>query len=83
MSVASKTFVKERGLKARGKIRALATIGDEPVIMLTAPVPASKKALKMAGMQARDIDLWEINEAFASVVLKVRATSPSIPRRST
>lgn len=72
VALASEKYVKERGLKARGRIRAVATIGDEPVIMLTAPVPASKKALKHAGMQAKDIDLWEINEAFASVVLKVQ-----------
>jgi len=48
----------------------LATIGNEPLIMLTAPAPASEKALRMAGMKARDIDLWEINEAFAAVVLQ-------------
>jgi len=44
--------------------------GSEPVIMLTAPAPASRKALQKAGMKSGDIDLWEINEAFASVVLK-------------
>jgi acetyl-CoA C-acetyltransferase len=48
----------------------MSTIGAEPVIMLTAPTPASKKALAAAGMQVSDIDLWEINEAFASVVLQ-------------
>jgi acetyl-CoA C-acetyltransferase len=47
-----------------------AVVGAEPVIMLTAPAPASEKALKIAGMKASDIDLWEINEAFAAVVLQ-------------
>ncbi len=68
--LASESFVKERGLKARARIRAVATLGDEPVIMLTAPAPASEKALRMAGMKASDVDLWEINEAFAAVVLQ-------------
>jgi acetyl-CoA C-acetyltransferase len=48
----------------------MATIGSDPVLMLTAPAPVSEKALRMAGMTARDIDLWEINEAFAAVVLQ-------------
>ena len=48
-------------------MRAVATIGSEPIIMLTAPAPASERALKKAGMQAKDIDLWEINEAFAAI----------------
>jgi acetyl-CoA C-acetyltransferase len=61
---------KKAGLKPRAKIRAMATAGAEPVIMLTAPAPASAKALKRAGMQVKDIDLWEINEAFAVVPLQ-------------
>jgi len=60
---------KKAGLKPRAKIRAASTAGAEPVIMLTAPAPASRKALARAGMQVKDIDLWEINEAFASVTL--------------
>lgn len=68
--LASGDFVKAHGLKPRAKIRAMATYGAEPVIMLTAPTPASQKALKQAGMNARDIDLWEINEAFAAVPLQ-------------
>jgi acetyl-CoA C-acetyltransferase len=68
--LASEDYVKKSGLKPRAKIRALATVGAEPVIMLTAPAPASEKALKLAGMKASDIDLWEINEAFAAVVLQ-------------
>ena len=62
--------LKKHGLKARAKIRAMATAGAEPVIMLTAPTPASERALAKAGMKASDIDLWEINEAFAVVPLK-------------
>ncbi len=58
------------GLKPRARIRSLAVIGSEPTIMLTGPAPACAKALKKAGMAARDIDLWEINEAFAVVPMK-------------
>ncbi len=68
--LASEKGVKQYGLKPRAKIRAMATLGEEPVIMLTAPAPVSLKALKLAGMKASDIDLWEINEAFAAVVLQ-------------
>jgi acetyl-CoA C-acetyltransferase len=68
--VASERYVKETGVRPRARIRALATVGAEPVIMLTAPAPASRKALKLAGMSVKDIDLWEINEAFAAVVLE-------------
>ncbi len=49
----------------------MATAGSEPIIMLTAPTPASQKALRLAGMAAREIDLWEINEAFAAIPLQV------------
>jgi acetyl-CoA C-acetyltransferase len=59
---------KEAGLKPRARIRSFASVGTEPTIMLTGPVEASLKALKNAGMSVKDIDLWEINEAFASVV---------------
>ncbi len=59
-----------QGLKPRARIRACAVTGTEPSIMLTGPGPASRKALKRAGMDVSDIDLFEINEAFASVVLK-------------
>ncbi|MCB9631649.1 MAG: acetyl-CoA C-acetyltransferase [Sandaracinus sp.] len=68
--LASERAVKAHGLKPRAKIRSIATIGAEPIIMLTAPTPASQKALKLAGMEAKDIDLWEINEAFATVPLQ-------------
>ncbi len=68
--LASESYVRERGLTPRARIRAAATAGTEPVIMLTAPTPASQKALRKAGMEVGDIDLWEINEAFAAVPLQ-------------
>ena len=61
---------RKAGLKPRARIRAAAVIGSEPTIMLTGPTPACRKALAKAGMQASDIDLWEINEAFAVVPMK-------------
>ena len=68
--VASEKYVRETGARPRARIRAVATLGSEPLIMLTAPGPVSEKALRQAGMKASDIDLWEINEAFAAVVLQ-------------
>ena len=61
---------KSMGLKARARVKAFASIGSEPAIMLTAPAEVTKKVLKRAGMKKDDIDLYEINEAFASVVLR-------------
>ena len=61
---------EKAGLKPRARIRSMATAGAEPVIMLTAPAPASAKALARAGMKVADIDVWEINEAFAVVPLQ-------------
>ena len=61
---------RRAGLKPRARIRAAAVIGSEPTIMLTGPTPACRKALAKAGMAARDIDLWEVNEAFAVVPMK-------------
>jgi len=66
----SKEWGVKAGQKPRAKIRAFATAGAEPVIMLTAPAPASERALKQAGMSVKDIDLWEINEAFATVPMQ-------------
>ena len=60
---------KQLGLKARARIRAFAAIGSEPTLMLDGPSFAARKAFARAGMQASDIDLWELNEACASVVL--------------
>jgi acetyl-CoA C-acetyltransferase len=70
VAVASEAFIAAHGLKPRARIRAMATLGSEPTIMLTAPGPVSQKALDLAGMKVGDIDLWEINEAFAAVVLQ-------------
>jgi len=69
--VASADYVKAHGLRPRARVRALAALGSEPLIMLTAPAPTSRKALAKAGMEVSDIDLWEINEAFAAVPLQV------------
>ncbi len=69
--VAAPEYAKAQGWKPRARIRAMATAGDEPVIMLTAPVPATKRCLAKAGMEIGDIDLVEINEAFATIPLKV------------
>jgi acetyl-CoA C-acetyltransferase len=68
--VGSEGFGKAANLKPRARIRAFTNIGSEPTIMLTAPADVSAKALKRAGMKVSDIDLFEINEAFASVVLR-------------
>jgi len=68
--IASAAALEKYGLKKRARIRGMATAGTEPLIMLTAPTPASQKALAKAGMEAKDIDLWEINEAFAVVPMQ-------------
>jgi len=66
----SKEMGEKFGLKPRARIRSMASIGSEPTIMLTGPEFAAQKALKKAGMSPSDIDVWELNEAFASVVLR-------------
>ncbi len=60
---------RELGLRARARIVAQAIVGSEPTIMLTGPIPATAKVLKKAGLALKDIDLFEVNEAFAPVVL--------------
>jgi acetyl-CoA C-acetyltransferase len=67
--VGNKEVGKRLGLKPRARLVKSATVGSEPCIMLTGPMPASRKALAKAGMQTSDIDLWEINEAFSAVCL--------------
>jgi acetyl-CoA C-acetyltransferase len=67
--IGDKDYGKSLGLKARAKVRSYAIVSTEPTIMLVGPGPASAKALKRAGMNAQDIDLFEVNEAFAAVVL--------------
>jgi acetyl-CoA C-acetyltransferase len=68
--IGSKAAGKAAGLKPRARIRQFANIGSEPAIMLTGPIPVTEKVLKKAGMTKKDIDLWELNEAVASVVLR-------------
>ena len=70
MLLGSKAAGEKAGLKPRARVRMCAVIGSEPTIMLTGPTPACRKALAKAGMAASDIDLWEINEAFATVPMK-------------
>ena len=69
--VASPEYAESHGLRPRARIVATATAADEPVIMLTAPTPATQRCLGKAGMEISDIDLFEINEAFAAIPLKV------------
>jgi acetyl-CoA C-acetyltransferase len=68
--VGSKKAGRRAGLKARARVKAFANIGSEPSIMLTGPIDVTRKVLKKAGMTLDDIDLIELNEAFASVVLR-------------
>ncbi|MFN3747446.1 MAG: acetyl-CoA C-acetyltransferase [Sphingorhabdus sp.] len=68
--ITSKEYAEKNGLKPRGRIVAYANIGDCPTLMLNAPVPAAKKVLEKAGLKVEDIDVWEINEAFAVVAEK-------------
>jgi len=68
--IGSEQAGNDLNLQARARIKATAIISSDPIIMLTGPGPAAKKALKTAGMDVGDIDLWEINEAFASVALR-------------
>jgi acetyl-CoA C-acetyltransferase len=68
--MASENYAKANGLKPRARIKAMCNMGDSPTLMLNAPVPAAKKVLEKAGMTLNDIDLFEINEAFAVVAEK-------------
>jgi acetyl-CoA C-acetyltransferase len=68
--IGSKAFGEAHGLKPRAVIRATAKIGSDPTIMLTGPVPVTEKILAQTGMSISDIDLFEVNEAFAAVVLR-------------
>jgi acetyl-CoA C-acetyltransferase len=60
---------RELGLRPRARLVSAAAVGDEPVLMLNGPIPATRRALARAGMTTRDVDLWEINEAFAVVTM--------------
>lgn len=70
MLIGSEAKGRELGLKARARIVATAVTSTDPTIMLTGPAPATRKALAKAGLKVEDIDLFEVNEAFASVVMK-------------
>jgi acetyl-CoA C-acetyltransferase len=68
--IGNKEMGEKLGIKPRARIKAMASVGSEPTIMLTGPAPSARKALAKAGMSPEDIDLYEMNEAFASVVLR-------------
>jgi acetyl-CoA C-acetyltransferase len=68
--MASAKYTRDHGMKPRARVIATANIGDDPTLMLNAPVPAARKVLAKAGLTVDDIDLWEVNEAFAVVVEK-------------
>jgi acetyl-CoA C-acetyltransferase len=68
--IVSESYASAHGLKPRARIVAMANMGDDPTLMLNAPVPAARKVLDKAGLSVSDIDLWEINEAFAVVAEK-------------
>jgi len=70
MLIGTREFGRKAGLEPRARIRSFAAIGSEPCIMLTGPAAVSQKALQLAGMSVKDIDLFEVNEAFASVVMR-------------
>jgi acetyl-CoA C-acetyltransferase len=74
-------FGKAHGLKPRARIRATAKIGTDPTIMLTGPVPVTEKILRDSGMSIKDIDLFEVNEAFAAVVLRFQLAFDVDPAR--
>jgi acetyl-CoA C-acetyltransferase len=79
--LSSPDYAKAHGLKPRARVVMTATAGTEPVIMLTAPGPAAKQCLDRAGMSWDDIDLFEVNEAFAAVVLKFLKDSEVDPEK--
>jgi acetyl-CoA C-acetyltransferase len=68
--LASPDYARKHGMKPRARVVAMANMGDSPTLMLNAPVPAARKVLEKAGLTVEDIDLWEINEAFAVVAEK-------------
>jgi acetyl-CoA C-acetyltransferase len=68
--IASRAYADAHGLRPRARIVATANVGDDPTLMLNAPAPAARKVLAKAGLRIEDIDLWEVNEAFAVVAAK-------------
>ncbi|MFN2464641.1 MAG: acetyl-CoA C-acyltransferase [Candidatus Dormibacteria bacterium] len=79
--VMSESKLKELGLRARARIVATAAVGCDPTLMLEGPIPATKRVLEKAGMELKDIDLFEVNEAFASVVLAWLKTTGADPEK--
>jgi acetyl-CoA C-acetyltransferase len=79
--IGNKEFGIRHGLKPRARIRATAKIGTDPTIMLTGPVPVTEKILADSGMKIGDIDLFEVNEAFAAVVLRFQQAFGVDPER--
>jgi acetyl-CoA C-acetyltransferase len=79
--IASEQAVRDHGLTPRARIHHLTVLGDDPVMMLTAPIPATARALQRTGLSIDDIDVVEINEAFASVVLAWLAETGADPAR--
>src|ERR1051325_11173355 len=67
--IASEDAVRRHGLRPRARFQSFSVVGSDPVLMLTGPIPATRKALARGGLSLDDIDLFEINEAFAPVVL--------------
>jgi acetyl-CoA C-acetyltransferase len=79
--IASENAVRRYGLKPRARFHSFAVVGSDPILMLTGPIPATAKVLHRAGMSIGEIDLFEVNEAFASVVLAwERETGASIDK---
>jgi len=79
--IGSKAWGEAHGLTPRARVRATAKVGTDPTIMLTGPVPATEKVLREAGMAIGDVDLFEVNEAFASVVLRFLQAFEADPER--
>ncbi|SNX67424.1 acetyl-CoA C-acetyltransferase [Cereibacter ovatus] len=79
--IGNRAFGEAHGLKPRARIRATAKVGTDPTIMLTGPVPVTEKILRDSGMQISDIDLFEVNEAFAAVVLRFQQAFGIDPSR--
>jgi len=79
--IASDAWITANGITPRARVRAAAAVGSEPVIMLTAPGPAAERCLAKAGMTTADVDLWEVNEAFAAVPLKTMRDLDLDPER--
>jgi acetyl-CoA C-acetyltransferase len=79
--IASPDYARAHGLRPRARIKATATAASDPIIMLTAPTPATQRALARAGMAIGDVDLVEINEAFAAIPLQTMRNCGMDPER--